>query len=98
MAADRLGRVLAARRVEALDGRWLRVVTASGPVQEREFDAIAADGGWDPGVEVAADVPLPAPVIVPVGDALVRVRVRRDRHGRLRVSTQALPPHAEAEH
>src|SRR4051795_9236314 len=97
MVTDTLTGVLNARRVEALDGQWLRLSDDDGDALERALEDVARDGGWTPEAVVAADVRLPGPWVVAIGDGpLARLACERGDDGRLRVTARALPPDAEA--
>ena len=89
--------MLEARRVEAVDGRWLRLVPDVGEPVERALADVAAAGGWDPQARVGPGVALPAPVAVWTGERLVRLMFERAADGRLRVIAREPAPWAEAE-
>src|SRR5215212_7830067 len=88
-------RVLTARRVKALDGRWLRASGDGGEAVEAAFADIAADGGWAPAVAIGPEVELPRPVVVALADGLVRVRPQERPAGRLSAAVEPLAPDAE---
>jgi glycosyltransferase involved in cell wall biosynthesis len=90
--ATTLPAVIGARRVEIVDGRWLRAGD-----EEATLAQIARQGGWRPDVALGDDAQLPQPVAVLVDGSLFRLRpVRED--GRLVVEARELPPHAEVDH
>ncbi|MGI8622886.1 MAG: glycosyltransferase family 4 protein [Solirubrobacteraceae bacterium] len=80
-------------RVEILDGRWLRVIGSDGSVSEMRLDTV--DETLDVLVEPGAA--LPDPIIVPDGDGVARLRLRRSPSGHLAVHRRVLAPHAEIE-